>query len=618
MDCRPNDFPTVTYKGLVRSPELTAFYTAVIAAEPSPHCPTSGTRTWRLWSSTKPSQPLLWPFLKAHVLLERDFYRDFLTQGQWLGDFVRSPIGGGKEEEQRKFAVLGQPGIGKSSFGLWLLAQQLQQGRTVVYTRNTARAGYDPTHLAHYVFHTGVAFKTDTAELGGAENILGHPDAIHICDSQAPRLVDNCHQVLITLPDPNVWLWYVEKERAKAVYFPLYSGEELEALRCAEYSSTMSAVTLVLRTLAWGCIPRAVFSNDQAQVLQNVESVMVGTSIETLRRAFKDVSSGNGAMASSAPHSLFVVDADRRTLKRGGIDFCSRAVASRLVRMLAKEDHSSLLATLQQLLSSSSTRVLAGLLFKAAAMDYLAKGGNFKVRPLLKQHQQQVESAKGGGEGASLPKVKARGKSKRPFAFTFAATKKEVENGRLLTVQIPEAKLTVRFGSLLDLVHALSDSSNVHHHLHRFLPASRTFAGIDSIEPGLRVMQYTVSPRHELKVTTGSGNEGLLPIARALLPRITPLRHPPYLEVFFVVPADSDAVLVKPQPLVWSCPSQGNVVEVVAPEGGGTHLGFQEAGAGEVIEVRQYVLELQPQDLCDRLASFRGDDLDDLDRAAGV
>ena len=56
---------------------------------------------------------------------------------------------------------------------------------------------------------------------------------------------------------------------------------------------------------------------------------------------------------------------------------------------------------------------------------------------------------------------------------------------------------------------------------------------------------------------------------------------------------------------------------MAAPEGGGTHLGFLEAGAGEVIEVRQYVL-LQPQDLCDRLASFRGEDLDDLDRAAGV
>jgi hypothetical protein len=168
---------------------------------------------WRLTDPSAPCKSLKWPFLEASVLVERDFYPRFLCEGQWLGSFSGA---------QRKFAVLGQPGIGKSSFGVWLLMQQLRSNCTVVYSRGSTKARATPV-VMHYVFHAGVAFKTSVADLGAVDALLSQPSVVHICDSLPPRLGDLCHQVLLTSPDPDVWRWFVMKEYARTAYFPLYN-----------------------------------------------------------------------------------------------------------------------------------------------------------------------------------------------------------------------------------------------------------------------------------------------------------------------------------------------------------------------------------------------------------
>ena len=211
---------------------------------------------WRLTKPAAPSETLVWPLLNMSVLVERDFYARFLSESKWLDSFSGS---------QRKIVVLGQPGIGKSSFGVWLLAQLLRSNRTVVYSRNSSMSRSHPV-VAHYVFHAGVAFETSAADLGSVSTLLAQPSVVHISDSLQPRLQDLCHKILITSPDPGVWRWFVEKEYASTAYFPLFDYAELEALREAEFGEMLPQETLRLRVKAWGLSTRAAFSPHQREV----------------------------------------------------------------------------------------------------------------------------------------------------------------------------------------------------------------------------------------------------------------------------------------------------------------------------------------------------------------
>ena len=288
---------------------------------------------WRLANPAAPSEALTWPLLRASALVERDFYARFLTEGQWLGDFSGA---------QRRMAVLGQPGIGKSSFGLWLLAQLLRSDRTVVYSRNSSMPRSPPI-VVHYAFHGGVAFETATSDLGAVAALLAEPSVVHISDGLPPRLPDLCHKVLISPPDPCVWRWFVEKEHASTAYFPLYDYAELEALREAEFGAALPPETLKLRAKAWGLTPRAVFSPNQRELGKAIVKALHGRSLEDLQRYMGEVGAPTGAAAGDdTPHTLFTLQADRETLTEGEVTFRSDAVAQRVARQVAQTSRDAL------------------------------------------------------------------------------------------------------------------------------------------------------------------------------------------------------------------------------------------------------------------------------------
>lgn len=148
------------------------FYAAVCAAQPT--SAGDGMLLWRLCHPRDVSLPLKWPSLDQEVMVERDFYTRFFHDKKWLGGLHA-------DGPQRKFVVLGQPGIGKTAFGWWLVAQLLRSSRTVVYSSNSAKRG-TPPDMAHYVFHRGAAFEIVT-DLGAVTSLLAQPSVVHICDS---------------------------------------------------------------------------------------------------------------------------------------------------------------------------------------------------------------------------------------------------------------------------------------------------------------------------------------------------------------------------------------------------------------------------------------------------
>jgi hypothetical protein len=526
--------------GLSRDSALTDFYAAVRSASPEVVC--EGMSLWRLESSGDARAPLVWPMLRQRVVLERDFYGRFFTEAKWLGML---PADG----PQRKIAVLGQPGIGKSAFGLWLLAQLLRSGRTVVYSRNSAQRGA-PFAEVHYVFHRNVAFKTLIADLGAVGDLLSERSVVHICDSRKPTLEGLCHQIMISSPDPFIWRWFVEKESARMVYFPLFSTAELEVLRVAEYGDAqLSRSVLALRVQAAGRIPRAVFSRDQLAVKHAVLRAISKADPVTLQRAQLEIETSSSRPTDDSPHSLFTVDADRSTLTVGPVSFCSDAVSRRVLRALATHKYSALLEGMQQALESRSTKGFAGSLFEVAVRDTLEQGGSFWVRRL------------DSGAPAQLLKFKKA----------------------LLSVHFNELE-TIASGCRVG-IWMLST--------HRFLPVSSNFASIDSIECGLRLLQVTTAhASHALKVTSGRSNkEGLAAVAEVLsqLPGGTGTS----MEVYFVVPEGSGASFALQKLEFFVEPDDSKTKHPPLAESvANSPSSFRMCKTGVVVDVIQFVMEM--------------------------
>ena len=581
--------PILEYRGLEQHKELSIFYRAVKTAKSSPKCEKSSSQMWRIYNSEMSTiKQLKWPFLDANVLIERDFYSSFLTDTKWLNNLTGDQI---------KIAVLGQPGIGKSAFGIWLLLHLLQQNRTVVYSRNFSKVDALPD-IQHFNFHNGVAYTAK--DLGPIVDLLSNPIVIHLCDSIKPQSGGHCHKILISSPDPLVWRWFVLKEYAGTAYFPLFSFAEMEALRTAEFGNLLPPETLALRVRAWGLSTRAVFSPKQKDVAKDIMLAMSNKSLEELQKAMSQVRAPTGGIASDTPHALFMLHADRETLNEGEVTFRSEAVAKRVSRMVASRTRDTLIPVLQQLLFEKSTRTVAGTVFEFAAMDVLVrsfnKGKFYEMRPLF-HHDPPIQ-----GETT------------------------DVNTGMMLQMQMhpsqqmqaPLASTMKRFDSLSQLAKkCLGKEFDFKRQF--FKPSSANLASIDFIGPNLLLFQITTNTiKHAIKVTSGrSDEEGLLAIYRTLLPLFPDRFHAkqPYLDFCFVVP-EGNGRKWKAQTLHLHTKNKFsslgladlNIVQIQ-----GEKTGFFVDG--KVIDVRQYLLEL-PSTVFDDWLAMDEMPRDDIDEAA--
>lgn len=583
--------PPTSSTGLIRNEKLTLFYMAALAAKPGPLCQSSSTRMWRLADSSS------WPVLEREVMVERDFYQRFFKEEEWLGKFS---VG-----KRRKVAVLGQPGIGKSSFGIWLLTHLLREKRTVVYSIDASKHG-GPLNLTQYVFHRGVAFiPLHKAYL---DLLLGNPAVVHIYDSITPNLGEECHQVLITSPDPTVWNPFV-KAGAKTVFFPLFNYREMEALWDAEFGTRKSRDIMALRIRAWGLSTRAVFSPFQLGVKVQIDGAITSKTLEEMQISMREVNAISATASDKIAHSLFMQHADRETLLFDKVTLRSEAVARRVLREVSLREGDNVIRAVQQLFASPKTNSLAGTLYEKAVIDVFGRGGGEKylVRRLY------------NGAASLLGK-----KKKETQPCTVPET--------LVTPRMPPTfvapAMMQRFDTLKELV-GKCGSGEWDLRSQYFQPKSPNFASIDFIGPGLRIYQVTVSPRHSLLVTSGrSDKEGLLPLALKLLPLLiarwdTPA---PYLEVYFLVLEGTakkwtvaQQLELSKEPKMKKTDAHEPVVQLVetaVERKEGNTSGFSIDG--KVVEVRQYVMEV-PLSVIEDWRQGEGDEqrrLDDVDEAS--
>ena len=460
----------------------------------------------------------------SSIMFLREFYMPFYKGV--LNEFEVSP----STVLTPNFAILGNPGIGKSIFGrfLFFLAVHKTGDRAVVYINGSSKNG---------VFLQGDAiWKFRCSDSGGipqdVADALLSPTSIFICDSMAPPALEGgAFTVLITSPDRRVWYEWTKQARAKLIVFPVWTVEE--ALSC---NDILGAKTYSREDL----LDRFAICGGNARLLSDVN-----LSVESLEQAVNDALPDYEAKlsllltedvhletaAGTFPHRLVAlqplggrcngVHVDARSAefyKYGDIkfmsDFAEEAVAAKFEKK-AKAFWDKFLDVTQNIPLLGTVR---GRILERKAIPVLAAGGDFVYRELTADGQRHEERT------LTLPQVNMHG-----GVAHFA----NLDHLGVLVREDPDRM---------------------------FVADRQNECAIDAILSGGKfLVNFTVSTEHPIvmvsKRTGGNGETGLKAVAEKLgmlsrgNGRGQPYKAKP-VSFFFAVPHDGYEYWTKPQRLV--------------------------------------------------------------------
>ncbi len=210
-----------------------------------------------------------WPTLHSPVLFVRDFY-------QPLYDDVLNGLTASKSTDTpavlvAKVILCGNPGIGKSAFGMYALFRAIRDGRTVVY----ASAKFSPKYL---LFRNGAVHAAK--DLDDLAQFTADPAAILICDSMTPP-VCKAFTLQVTSPRKDRWHEFNKEMDCTMLFFPVFTLDEMRACRDACFPGVDEAGMLA-RFARWGGIPRYVLAKLGAADQQQLEESVTGTTLDSI------------------------------------------------------------------------------------------------------------------------------------------------------------------------------------------------------------------------------------------------------------------------------------------------------------------------------------------------
>lgn len=371
-------------------------------------------------------------------------------------------------ERPHHVIVTGNPGIGKSAFGVYLLVRALQQGRPVVYQSG-------PASGACYLFEHGRVTRFSTVD-AVALRIESDPQLLYIADSYTPLYgMNKCTTILITSPLLVRYKEYEKQTQASTMIFPVFMDAEVALMH--EHCYPTIREDLVRERLAlWGGIPRKLFST-KATVEQDRAIV---TGIAT-RANPKDVFIESRMpvleLAASVSHKIFHVHnlGVVKGLSPSDPDFYNffaRSLSTERVEEIARQAWvtsqrkklADLVSNTEGMQAFASAR---GIFHETIAGDILKQGGEFSSRLL-------TFASLGQATGATRP----------------------AESSIIL-----RPKDHVLFNNMEELRQLYAANPD-----RFFSPVSRSFCAVDLILPKGLMVQFTVSDDHGLILESNTPN----------------------------------------------------------------------------------------------------------------
>ncbi|RKP20608.1 hypothetical protein ROZALSC1DRAFT_19110 [Rozella allomycis CSF55] len=241
--------------------------------------------------------------------------------------------------------ILGNPGIGKTYFGYFLLHYFAKNNHTVVYERGKSNE--------RYLFCSGVISWGSQSDF---VPYLHDPNTIYIVDAFKP--VDVAAKTIL-------------------LSSPLWSKEEIQACRALLYAS-LSADDVDELYSKWGGVPKFVLENARDIFQQKkLDSAILSVDLDGLVKAI-----GNPDVYDLPAHRLVhitVLDDFIYVTYAFASDYVADAVYSRLY--VSKRQQ--LLNFIAASDSFGDLGVIRGVLFERFAHSIIQNGGTFKVRELF-------------------------------------------------------------------------------------------------------------------------------------------------------------------------------------------------------------------------------------------
>jgi hypothetical protein len=224
---------------------------------------------------------IIWPGATSSILFKRFFFDPFFKDVLHECQMVDDSIGDGTAYRR---VISGQPGIGKSVYGWYLIYRILteQPRRAIVYISDSLNAAF-------VLYPDGRIEETVATSISHAL-IASLPDPVIISDSvvpgvyKAPAIIISSPGHLNAREHKNTLNFFDERE-----YLPIPTLKEMKQMAAVLYPH-LDKAGIKERIAMWGCIPRFVFvhisSKQQAKRLRAIARL----SLEKLKTILMDSS----------------------------------------------------------------------------------------------------------------------------------------------------------------------------------------------------------------------------------------------------------------------------------------------------------------------------------------
>ncbi|KAJ3307751.1 hypothetical protein HDV04_002613 [Boothiomyces sp. JEL0838] len=274
-------------------------------------------------------------------------------------------------DDTRHLIILGNPGIGKTYFGYFLLLHLARSGATVVYERGATK--------------TRILFTPNGISIGeknAFRNILYSSQTFYIVDARKPIDV-NARTILLSSLRREIWHEF-SKGACTIRYMPVWTRDEILSCRSVLYPTISEELVLALYS-KWGGIARYVLSRATEDAQQSLlehalDRSNVNSVLESIGR-----SDEKGEVSSRLIH-LSVTD----DFQSGPYLFASTYVADEMYTRAYGNNRNLLIRFLSASEGIGDTGQLRGVLFERHAHEILSKGGQFRTRNLQNGQETQL------------------------------------------------------------------------------------------------------------------------------------------------------------------------------------------------------------------------------------
>ena len=283
--------------------------------------------------------------------------------------------------------ISGTPGIGKSYFGLYVLARIVNQGIKNVYYQ--CKSGC-------YILNNQLITKVSNPVFFQDSLDEAPAGAWYIVDGVEPYFRNHIITLLITSPRRSTWHTFRKHFLASMYYVPVWTLDELQMCRPLIYSDYVTEEEVNTRFDKWGGSSRFVFCSAKKNYDNDMmfEIAIEKTNSELFMNAIGHSHVDSGEVSHLLMHYIVTVDGDYK-YQGYQLGAASSYAFNKLANSLVDRMHQQVVTFL---LGGSYTRndptaTFRGHLFEGVAHNYLASGGKFSVRSLKTNNIEAIDIA---------------------------------------------------------------------------------------------------------------------------------------------------------------------------------------------------------------------------------